>query len=36
MDTLRAHMKLAGCDRPVQPPLPETIDDAMNAADNAF
>ncbi|MFC3441358.1 MFS transporter [Sphingobium rhizovicinum] len=36
MDALRAHMKEAGCDRPVQPPLPETFEDALNAADNAM
>ena len=36
MDTLRAHMKEAGCDKPVQPPLPETFEDALNAADNAM
>ena len=36
MDVLRAHMKEAGCDKPVQPPLPETLDDAFNAADNAM
>lgn len=32
MDTLRAYMKEADCDKPVLPPLPETFDDAMNAA----
>lgn len=32
MDALRAHMKTAGCDKPVLPPLPETIEDAMNAS----
>lgn len=32
MDALRAHMKAAGCDKPVLPPLPETIEDAMNAS----
>ncbi|MBA4089991.1 MAG: MFS transporter [Sphingobium sp.] len=36
MDALRAHMKEEGCDRPVQPPLPETFEDALNAADNAM
>ena len=32
MDALRAHMKAVGCDKPVLPPLPETIDDAMSAS----
>lgn len=32
MDALRAHMKRVGCDKPVQLPLPETIEDAWNAA----
>ena len=36
MDALRAHMKEQGCDRPVLPPLPETFEDALNAADNAM
>lgn len=36
MDALRAHMKEVGCDKPVQPPLPETFEDAFNAADNAM
>jgi hypothetical protein len=36
MDALRAHMKEEGCDRPVQPPLPDNFDDALNAADNAM
>jgi hypothetical protein len=36
MDALRAHMKEVGCDKPVQPPLPETFEDALNAADNAM
>lgn len=36
MDTLRAHMKDVGCDKPVQPPLPATLEDAFNAADNAM
>lgn len=36
MDTLRGHMKEVGCDRPVQPPLPESFEDAMTAADNAM
>jgi hypothetical protein len=36
MDALRAHMREAGCDRPVQPPLPETMEDAMEAAGNAM
>lgn len=36
MDTLRAHMKEEGCDKPVQPPLPATFEDALNAADNAM
>jgi len=29
-------MKEEGCDKPVQPPLPETVEDALNAADNAM
>ena len=32
MDALRAHMKAEGCDKPVLPPLPETIEDAFNAS----
>lgn len=36
MDALRAHMREAGCDRPVQPPLPDTLEGAMEAADNAI
>ncbi|MBU0774860.1 MAG: MFS transporter [Alphaproteobacteria bacterium] len=36
MDALRAHMKEEGCDKPVQPPLPETFEDALEAADNAM
>ena len=36
MDALRAHMKEEGCDRPVQPPLPENFEDALNIADNAM
>jgi hypothetical protein len=32
MDALRAHMKAEGCDKPVQPPLPEAIEDAFNAS----
>jgi hypothetical protein len=36
MDALRAHMKEEGCDRPVQPPLPESFEDALNIADNAM
>ena len=32
MDALRAHMKAKGCDKPVQPPLPETIEDAFEAS----
>ena len=36
MDALRAHMKEQGCDRPVLPPLPDTFEDALNAADNAM
>lgn len=36
MDTLRAHMKDAGCDKPVQPPLPERFEDALNAAGGAL
>ena len=32
MDALRAHMKAVGCDKPVLPPLVETIDEAMNAS----
>lgn len=36
MDAVRAHMKRAGCDKPVQPPLPQTLEDAMMAADNAM
>lgn len=36
MDALRAHMREAGCDRPVQPPLPETMDEALEAAGNAM
>jgi hypothetical protein len=36
MDMLRAHMKDAGCDKPVQPPLPQTMEEAFNAADNAM
>ncbi|MEC3949307.1 MFS transporter [Sphingobium sp. HWE2-09] len=36
MDALRAHMKEEGCDRPVQPPLPETFEDALSIADNAM
>ncbi len=36
LDMLRAHMKDVGCDKPVQPPLPEDFDDAMNVADNAM
>jgi hypothetical protein len=32
MDALRAHMKAEGCDKPVLPPLPETIEDALNAS----
>ncbi|MDO7837338.1 MFS transporter [Sphingobium sp. HBC34] len=36
MDALRAHMKEAGCDKPVQPPLPDTFEDALNIADNAM
>ncbi|MFB0872155.1 MULTISPECIES: MFS transporter [unclassified Sphingobium] len=36
MDMLRAHMKEMDCDKPVQPPLPDTFEDAMNAAGNAM
>lgn len=36
MDALRAHMKEVGCDKPVQPPLPATIDEAFEAAGNAL
>lgn len=36
MDALRAHMKEAGCGKPVQPPLPDTFEDALEAADNAM
>nr|WP_301287276.1 MFS transporter [Sphingobium sp. OAS761] len=36
MDRLRAHMKDVGCDKPVQPPLPQTFDDAMTVAGNAM
>lgn len=36
MDALRAHMKDVGCDKPVQPPLPETFEDALNATGNAM
>ena len=32
MDALRAHMKAEGCDKPVLPPLPETMEDAFNAS----
>ena len=32
MDALRAHMKEVGCDSPVLPPLPETMEDAFNAS----
>jgi len=32
MDALRAHMKVVGCDKPVQPPLPATLEDAFKAA----
>ncbi len=32
MDALRAHMKAVGCDKPVQPPLPQTMEEAFNAA----
>ena len=32
MDALRAHMKSLGCDKPVQPPLPETLEDALKSA----
>ncbi|BBD97852.1 MFS transporter [Sphingobium amiense] len=36
MDALRAHMKEVDCDKPVQPPLPETFDEALEAAGNAM
>lgn len=36
MDALRAHMKDVGCDKPVQPPLPETFEEAFNATGNAM
>ncbi|MEJ7934824.1 MFS transporter [Sphingobium sp. AN558] len=36
MDALRRHMAKVGCDKPVEPPLPETEEDAFIAAGNAF
>jgi hypothetical protein len=36
MDALRAHMREVGCDKPVQPPLPDTFEDALEAAGNAM
>jgi hypothetical protein len=36
MDALRAHMREVGCDKPVQPPLPDTLEDALEAAGNAM
>ncbi len=36
MDALRTHMKDVGCDVPVQPALPRTLEDAMGEADNAM
>jgi hypothetical protein len=36
MDALRAHMKAVGCDKPVQPPLPQTLEDAFNVAGNVL
>ena len=36
MDALRRHMAKVGCDKPVEPPLPETEEDAYSAAGNAF
>jgi len=36
MDALRAHMKEEGCDRPVLPPLPQTLEEAMRQAGGAL
>jgi hypothetical protein len=36
MDALRAHMKEVDCDKPVQPPLPETFEEALEATGNAM
>jgi hypothetical protein len=36
MDALRAHMREVGCDKPVQPPLPDTFEDALEVAGNAM